>query len=42
VDRVSAEEFVAVAVELVRPIVMAGVVTVPQIDEPAATSVQQN
>jgi AcrR family transcriptional regulator len=41
-DRVSAEEFVAVAVELVRPIVMAGVVTVPQIDVPAATSVRQN
>jgi AcrR family transcriptional regulator len=40
-DRVSAEEFVSVAVELVRPIVMAGVVTVPQIDEPTAASIHQ-
>jgi len=41
-DRVSAEEFVSVAVELVRPIVMAGVVTVPQIDEPTAASIHQS
>src|ERR1700692_2692236 len=41
-DRVSAEEFVSVAVELVRPIVMAGVVTVPQIDESTAASIHQS
>jgi hypothetical protein len=40
-ERVSAEEFVSVAVELVRPIVMAGVVTVPQIGEPSPTPVQR-
>jgi hypothetical protein len=33
-NRVSAEEFVSVAVELVRPIVMVGVAPTPQIDEP--------
>ena len=33
-DRVSAEEFVAVAVELVRPIVMVGIVPTTQVDVP--------
>ena len=33
-ERVPAEEFVAVAVELVRPIVMVGVAPSPQIDVP--------
>jgi AcrR family transcriptional regulator len=33
-NRVSAEEFVSVAVELVRPIVMVGVAPTPQIDGP--------
>jgi AcrR family transcriptional regulator len=46
-DRVSAEEFVAVAVELVRPIVMVGIVPttqvdVPQSDVPATTSLQHS
>jgi AcrR family transcriptional regulator len=46
-DRVSAEEFVAVAVELVRPIVMVGIVAttqvdVPQSDVPATTSLQHS
>src|ERR1700722_1092331 len=45
-DRVSAEEFVTVAVELVRPIVMVGVVPtqvdVPQSDVPATTSLQHS
>lgn len=40
-ERVAAEEFVSVAVELVRPIVMAGVV-IPQAEAPAAASVQRN
>jgi hypothetical protein len=33
-DRVSAEEFVAVAVELVRPIVLVGIVPTTQVDIP--------
>jgi hypothetical protein len=37
-DRVSAEEFVAVAVELVRPIVMVGIVPTPQVDVPTMAS----
>jgi len=51
-DRVSVEEFVAVAVELVRPIVMVGIaptthidepkVDVPQSDVPATTSLQHS
>ena len=41
-DRVSAEEFVSVAVELVRPIVTAGIVPNPQIDVPKATAQQHN
>src|ERR1700688_2851055 len=46
-DRVSAEEFVSVAVELVRPIVMVGIVPntqvdVPQSDVPATTSLQHS
>jgi AcrR family transcriptional regulator len=40
-ERVSAEEFVSVAVELVRPIVMAGVI-IPPAEATAATSVQHN
>src|ERR1700692_2705899 len=39
-DRVSAEEFVTVAVELVRPIVMVGMAPTPQIDAPATASLQ--
>jgi AcrR family transcriptional regulator len=35
-DRVPAEEFVSVAVELVRPIVMVGIVPSPQIEVPPA------
>src|ERR1700722_18349836 len=46
-DRVSAEEFVAVVVELVRPIVMVGIVPttpvdVPQVDVPTTTSIQHS
>jgi NADH:ubiquinone oxidoreductase subunit 4 (subunit M) len=46
-DRLSAEEFVSVAVELVRPIVMVGIVPntqvdVPQSDVPATTSLQHS
>ena len=40
-DRVSAEEFVSVAVELVRPIVMVGIIPVPQPDA-ATAAIQQN
>jgi AcrR family transcriptional regulator len=47
VERVPAEEFVSVAVELVRPIVMAGVaqspqVDVPQFDAPTTAAQQQS
>jgi AcrR family transcriptional regulator len=41
-DRVSAEEFVTVAVELVRPIVMVGVAPAPQIDTPETASIQHS
>jgi AcrR family transcriptional regulator len=41
-DRVSAEEFVSVAVELVRPIVTAGIIPNPQIDVPKATAQQHS
>src|ERR1700704_7018787 len=51
-NRVSAEEFVSVAVELVRPIVMVGVaptpqidgpqIDVPQLDNPTTTSLQRS
>jgi AcrR family transcriptional regulator len=41
-DRVSAEEFVSVAVELVRPIVMVGIAPVPQADAPTTAAIQQN
>ena len=41
-DRVSAEEFVTVAVELVRPIVMVGVAPTPRIDAPEAASIQHS
>jgi AcrR family transcriptional regulator len=41
-DRVSAEEFVSVAVELVRPIVTAGIIPNSQIDEPKAAAQQHS
>jgi AcrR family transcriptional regulator len=42
-ERVSAEEFVSVAVELVRPILLAGVAPARQVDVPAtASSLQQS
>jgi AcrR family transcriptional regulator len=42
-ERISAEEFVSVAVELVRPILMAGVAPARQVDVPAtASSLQQS
>jgi AcrR family transcriptional regulator len=41
-DRVSAEEFVSVAVELVRPIVMVGIAPVPQPDAATTAAIQQN
>jgi AcrR family transcriptional regulator len=41
-DRVSAEEFVTVAVELVRPIVMVGITPTPQVDVATAASIQHN
>src|ERR1700675_4655314 len=41
-NRVSAEEFVAVAVELVRPIVMVGIAPVTQVDVPTAASIQHS
>jgi AcrR family transcriptional regulator len=39
-ERVSAEEFVTVAVELVRPIVMVGIAPTSQIDAPETASIQ--
>src|SRR6202140_3022765 len=41
-ERVPAEEFVAVAVELVRPIVMVGIAPVPQPDVATTSAIQQN
>ena len=41
-ERVPAEEFVSVAVELVRPIVMVGIAPTPQIDAPATASIQHS
>src|ERR1700675_3173969 len=41
-DRVSAEEFVTVAVELVRPIVLVGIVPTPPIDAPETASIQHS
>ena len=41
-DRVSAEEFVTVAVELVRPIVMVGIAPTSQIDAPETASIQHS
>jgi AcrR family transcriptional regulator len=41
-DRVPAEEFVSVAVELVRPIVMVGIAPVPQPDVATTAAIQQN
>ena len=41
-DRVSAEEFVSVAVELVRPILMVGIAPTPQIDAPETASIRHN
>jgi AcrR family transcriptional regulator len=41
-DRVSAEEFVTIAVELVRPIVMVGIAPVPQPDAATTAAIQQN
>ena len=41
-DRVSAEEFVSVAVELVRPIVMVGIVPAPQGDAQTTASLQHS
>jgi AcrR family transcriptional regulator len=41
-DRVSAEEFVSVAVELVRPIVMVGIAPLPRPDAATTAAIQQN
>jgi AcrR family transcriptional regulator len=41
-DRVSAEEFVSVAVELVRPIVTVGIAPLPQPDAATTAAIQQN
>src|ERR1700676_4664222 len=41
-ERVPAEEFVAVAVELVRPIVMVGIAPTPQVDAPETAAIQHS